>query len=49
MECSFRELVEYQDGLLRFEHKAAMEDIGQRHEILYVGKILLIGNLTGEH
>ena len=24
-------VVEYQDGLLRFEHKAAMEDVGQRH------------------
>ena len=24
-------VVEYQDGLLRFKHKAAMEDVGQRH------------------
>ena len=23
--------VEYQDGLFRFEHKAAMEDVGQCH------------------
>ena len=27
-------VVEYQDGLLRFEHKTAMEDVGQRHGIL---------------
>jgi hypothetical protein len=27
-------IVEYQEGLRRFEHKAAMEDVGQRHGIL---------------
>ncbi len=26
-------VVENQDGLLRFEHKATMEDVGQRHII----------------
>ena len=26
-------VVEYQDGLLRFQHKAAMEDVGQGHFI----------------
>ena len=24
-------VVEYQDGLFCFQHKAAMEDVGQRH------------------
>ena len=27
-------VVEYQDGLLRFKYKAAMEDVGQRHFFL---------------
>ena len=36
--------VEYQDGLFRFEHKAAMEDVGQFHFIfpllqICVGKV----------